>query len=464
MAEALSVVLGGEVAGRITRAGAFAEPVFTYDDDYLVHGRVPLSTRIPIGSGAFRGMQIVPFLEGLVPENGDTRRLWAERLGVENDDAFSLLARMGWDCPGAVQFSNPDELDEMRSRANKVKRSSEADIEERLRTLRDDSAAWALPDEHWSLPGQQEKFALVLRDGRWYTAKGSAATTHIIKPGIGRLHHQALVEYATMRAARDVGLDVATVEFAHFGQEPAIVIERFDRVLVSGEMVRVHQEDFCQAVGVLPERKYEEHNGPSLARLGEVITRHSSDREADHWALAEFAAINYVSGAPDGHAKNISLALWPDDIHVAPLYDLATSFPYEDRSPATRKSAFSIGGRREFGKVMGKHWDRAAADMKVDAAQYRRAVRMMATPFPDAFADALDQTGLPEASHVRERTMPRLQRHIDDLVARLDDPPDPGPKGRRQGQGGTRRGKTTPASNNGSFKTHERGEADVSLD
>lgn len=436
MAEALSVVLDGQVAGRIIRTSAVAEPVFTYTDDYLVHGRVALSTRIPLASGAFRGKQIVPFLEGLVPENGDTRRLWAERLGAESDDAFSLLARMGWDCPGAVQFSHPDELDEMISRASQVELSSVADIEDRLRTLRDDSSSWALPDEHWSLPGQQEKFALVLRDGHWYTAKGSAATTHIIKPGIGRLHHQALVEYATMRAAREVGLDVASVEFTHFGQEAAIVIERFDRVRLDGAVVRVHQEDFCQAVGVLPERKYEEHNGPSLARLGEVITRHSSDREADREALAAFAAINYVSGAPDGHAKNISLALWPDDVHVAPLYDLATSFPYEDRSPATRKSAFSIGGRREFGKVMGKHWDRAAADMKVDAVQYRQMVRAVAEPFPDAFADALNQTGLPEATDVRKRAMARLQRHVDDLIGRLDDPPDPGPQGARRGPGG----------------------------
>ncbi len=174
-----------------------------------------------------------------------------------------LCALNALDIALIARTNEHDEPDASLRQVLALKRS-QREIEERLRALRDDSASWSLPDEHWSLPGQQEKFALVRRNDRWFSATGSAATTHIIKPGIGRMHHQALVEYATMRAAGQVGLDIAHVDFTHFGNEPAIVVERFGRVEVDGEVVRVHQEDFCQAAGRMPNCKYETHDGPGL--------------------------------------------------------------------------------------------------------------------------------------------------------------------------------------------------------
>lgn len=426
MSQSLVVVIGGQVAGHLTRATRLSAPEFTYSEHYLAEGSVPLSVRMPIGPGTYKAKVVVPFLEGLLPENVNTRRAWADRLENGASDAFSLLARMGWDCPGAVQFCTPEELDDMLSRSGEMNPVDDSHIADRLRRLRKDEASWSLPDEHWSLPGQQEKFTLVRRDNRWFEAKGSAATTHIIKPGIGRLLNQAIVEYATMRAAGAAGLDVARVRFAHFEGEAAIVIERFDRLKFRDAVVRLHQEDFCQALSVLPERKYEDQNGPSLARLTDVIAKHSRAPGEDRWALAEFAAINYVAGAPDGHAKNISLALWPQDVHVAPLYDLATAFPYDNAGPTNSRTAFSIGGRRDFGRVLGKHWDRAARTMGVDVEKYRLRVREMAERFPDAFADVLADLSLPEADEIRSRTMPRLEHHAAHIVSRLDDPTDPG--------------------------------------
>lgn len=126
--------------------------------------------------------------------------------------------------------------------------------------LRDNSADWTLPGEHWSLAGQQGEFALarqVRDDGSfgWAEAFGSAPTTHIVKPGIGRLHHQALVEHATMRAAGALGVSVAETEYVEFAGQPAIVVNRFDRVqLTSGVVRRIHQEDFAQASGLLYDK------------------------------------------------------------------------------------------------------------------------------------------------------------------------------------------------------------------
>lgn len=200
------------------------------------------------------------------------------------------------------------------------------EISQRITRLRDHTAEWTRPDEHWSLAGQQEKFALtqlVTLDGRrkgWAEAKGSATTTHIVKPGIGRLHHQALVEHATMRAAAALGVEVARTEFAEFGGQAAPIVERFDRVqLPDGSVQRIHQEDMCQATGRIPENKYEEDGGPTAKDMAQILKAHAHDPSRELLKLADFVLINYAAVAPDGHAKNVSIRILPNgDVRMAP--------------------------------------------------------------------------------------------------------------------------------------------------
>jgi serine/threonine-protein kinase HipA len=423
----LLVVLYGEVIGRIDERSPLAEPEFTYDQDYVHAGSTPLGVRMPVADTTYRGRSVRAFLEGLLPESRSTRSRWGSRLGVDPDDAVGLLAHMGWDCPGAVQFCAPDTLDDIRIRARQLTPVDETHIAERLRSLRtQDEPSWTLPDEHWSLAGQQSKLALTWQPSGWQESHGSAATTHILKPGIGRLHHQALVEHATMRAASALGLDVAHTEFAHFADEPAIVIERYDRLRIDdGSILRIHQEDFCSASGRLPARKYEEHGGPGLPDMARIIEQNVRHREPAMAALGDFAAINYIAGAPDGHAKNISLLLLPGEAKLAPLYDLASGYPYDAADLDLTGVAVSIGGRRKFGQVLGKHWDRAAATLRIPAAQFRDRVRTLAEGFPDAFSDALRAVETPDATAIRQRTATRIATHIEQLIKRLDDPPEP---------------------------------------
>lgn len=420
----LLVVLYGEVVGHVDQLSAVAEPEFVYDATYMESGSTPLGVRLPIADVTYRGKYVRAFLEGLLPEDSNTRASWGTQLGVDPGDTIAVLSQMGWDCPGAVQFCAPDAFEEMKSRAKSVVPVDTAHIAARLRSLRTESEpSWTLPDEHWSLAGQQSKIALRWEPGGWYEAHGSAATSHILKPGIGRLHHQALVEYATMKAARELGLDVARTEFTHFEDEPAIVVERYDRlVLRDGSIRRVHQEDFCSASGRLPARKYEEHGGPTLADMMRIVDQNVHDRRAARTALGDFIAFNYVAGAPDGHSKNISLLLLPGQIEVAPLYDLASSFPYTDSGLRLNTVAVSIGGRRKFGQVLGKHWDRAAQVLGVDASGYRDRVRELAEGFPYAFSDALAAVESPGAEAIRQNSMDRIGTHVKHLVERLDDP------------------------------------------
>jgi serine/threonine-protein kinase HipA len=421
MTERLAVLLYGQVVGWLERTARGALPTFTYDDLYADSGSVPLSLRLPIAATSYSERQVEPYLRGLLPENRETLGRWADRLGVAPDDIFAILAEMGWECPGAVQLCRPEGLGDLLSRSGEYKPVSDADVAERLRELVDEPASWSMPGEHWSLGGQQEKFALALLAGQWHEAHGSAATTHIIKPGIKILHHQALVEHLTMAAASYLGVDVAGSRIVQFGDQWALVVERFDRTIgLDGSVVRVHQEDFCQALGRLPEMKYESRGGPRLADMAGVVRRWSSHREDDLMALADFAAINLVAGAPDGHSKNISLLLAHDGHRrIAPLYDLATGLSY-DRGAVERSIALSIGGERIFSRIRRKQWDKAAVTLGLDPDLLFGRVRGLAEQYPDAFERAVaNAQEIPGADEVGARTLPALREHCKGLVQQL---------------------------------------------
>ena len=417
MSGLLLVVLYGSVAGTLTRPSPLAGPVFTYSSEYLASSTVPLSVRMPARDEPYDARRVAPFLEGILPENPQTRRHWASMLGADSDDPFSLLSKMGWDCPGAVQFCEPDELDEMFDRTSEVVPVRESDIADRLRALRNDDASWAFPDERWSLGGQQGKFALVQVGDGWGWAHGSAPTTHIVKAGIGRLHHQALVEHATMRAAAAVGVRTAPTEYRLFEDQPALIVARYDRVVGPSGALRIHQEDFCSATGRLPARKYEVSGGPTMSDMMRLISASSTDPGADAWALLDFAAVNYVAGAPDGHSKNLSLLLLPGRTSIAPAYDMASGFPYD--FGGVRTVALAIGGRRKLGEVVGKNWDRAAVNLGLSPDEVRARVSRVAQAFPDAYASALSEVGMVGADGIKGRSLDRIARHCRQVVQQL---------------------------------------------
>ncbi|MDX6261415.1 MAG: serine/threonine-protein kinase HipA [Kribbellaceae bacterium] len=421
MAERLAVLLYGQVVGSLDRATRGALPTFSYDDAYVDSGSVPLSLRLPIAPTSYPEHRVEPYLRGLLPENRETLGRWADRLGAAPDDIFAILAERGWECPGAVQFCRYEDVEDLLNRNAEYKPVGDGDIAERLRELIDEPASWAMPDEHWSLGGQQEKFALTLLDGQWHEAHGSAATTHIIKPGIKVLLHQAVVEHLTMAAASEMGVDVAASRIVRFDDQWALVIERFDRIVGGdGAVVRVHQEDFCQALGRLPEAKYESRGGPRLTDMAGVVKKWSSQREDDLMALADFAAINLVAGAPDGHSKNISLLLaHGGQRRTAPLYDLATGLSY-DRGAVDRSVALSIGGERIFSRIRRKQWDKAAGTLGLEPDLLVDRTRGMAERYPDAFERAVANIkDVPGANEVGARTLPALREHCKSLVQQL---------------------------------------------
>ncbi|ADB29908.1 HipA N-terminal domain protein [Kribbella flavida DSM 17836] len=420
MPDRLAVLLYGVVVGQLERADERSPTTFTYAENYVRTGEVALSARLPIASSTWPPSRTEPYLRGLLPENAATLGLWSSRLGTSPDDLFGILAAMGWDCPGAVQFSALDKVDELLSRSGEYELLSEFDIGQRLRDLAVRPASWTMPDEHWSLGGQQEKFALARIDGRWHAAHGSAATTHIVKPGIPVLFHQALVEHATMAAATALGVDVAASQLLRFDDQWAIVVERFDRTPNSdGTVTRIHQEDFCQALGRMPENKYESRGGPGARDMVRLLKRESTVLRDDLLALADFMIVNLVAGAPDGHAKNISLLRSAGRTWVAPLYDLATGLAY-DSDQVERTVALSVGGERHPARIFSEQWDKAAKILGLDRELLRGRVGNLASSFPQAFADALKVLAdVPGAAEVAGRSLPAVQAHCDLLLSRL---------------------------------------------
>lgn len=415
--KSLDVRLYGERIGMVEQ-DAKGRVSFTYDSDAVRGGmRVPLSISMPLGTPTYSPSTIVPFLEGLLPDNEDVREAWGLKFGVSPRNAFALLAHIGRDCAGAVEFLREDELD-LGGSAELV---SDSEIGQRLRDLARDPTGWQVSGEKWSLAGAQSKFTLARsRDGQWTKALGPEPSTHIVKPGISDYRDQALVEHVSMRTAGAVGLRVAKTEYREFDGVAALVVTRFDRRRArDGSIVRVHQEDMCQALAVYPRSKYEASKGPKAADIARVLRDNSTDGEGDVWEFTQALIFNYLIGAPDAHAKNYSVMHAPGLTRITPLYDVASALAYEAKGNSEiDQAAMSIGGQRRFGTVHGRHWDRLARQLKVDDGRLRDEVTRQAGVIPAAFADELE---CQNAAELRDRLMPKLEHLCAATITQLRD-------------------------------------------
>lgn len=344
----LNVLICGRATGVLTQdeRGLMS---FAYLDEY---DGAPLSLSMPVANRTYGQAVVRPYLFGLLPDDERQRRAIAEEYDVRPNNPVALLSHIGLDCPGGVQFCVDQQLEDALACLGHYRQLSEAQIAQKLRAIRDDEdATWMGGEESWSLGGNQGKFALALHDGVWCECLGSAPTTHIFKNGVRGYRLQALDEYVCMRAALACGIPVAQVAYQMFEDEPALVIERYDRaVLAGGAIVRIHQEDVCQALSIMPDQKYTADGGPATA---DVLGLLASTRraEANLAAFTRMLFFNYLVGATDAHAKNYSLLLGgKDDALLAPMYDVASGLAYEGLRRKGRL-AMAIGGENRFGRV-----------------------------------------------------------------------------------------------------------------
>lgn len=363
----LNVLLEGIPIG-VLREDTQGRHTFTYDPSSPSDAQLSLS--MPRRSQPWEGQPVEAYIDGILPDDPSIRQRIARQYGVNARNPFALLTAVGLDCGGGVQFIDAQQ-DINLALQESVRPITENEIGQRLMQITGNrQASWQNIGEHWSLNGAQDKIALRLINGQWYEAEGAAATTHIIKPGIRGLHEQAFNEFLCLKTAKQLGMPVAATEYRMFGTVPAIVSERWDRVALDGVVPsvvrRIHQEDMCQALGVMTSNKYQADGGPSAVDIVRFL-RGNGFPEADVKQFFKALVFNYLIAGSDAHAKNYAV-LEPigKRPRLAPFYDIASLFPY-DTQRRGRKLAMSISGEYSWERIDLRHWQRFAMQLNGEA-------------------------------------------------------------------------------------------------
>lgn len=383
----LVVLVEGREVAELTRTSTGATRL-TYQSSARTPGSTPLSLALPASRASHIGEPVDTFLRGLIPESDRALSAIARRYRIDTSSVMNVLAVIGLDCAGAIQFCRTEDLPALTRRDGSLEPCTDSEIEARLGELElDEGASWTMPGEHWSLGVTQQKFALRRQDGRWYMAHGAEPTTHIVKPGIRQLVAQALAEHVSMEVAHRLGLDVARTSFESFKSADALVVERFDRELTADGVRRRHQEDLCQALGV--QEKYQEFGGPSALEVIRLL-RDAADTAAQaRRNVSRFIdglIYNTVIGAPDAHARNWAVLLEGDSVALAPMYDVATGFGYTVTQGRGRWTSMSVGGSFELDRIDLDAWRRFAGQARVDEGVVLDRVREFSERAPDEFA------------------------------------------------------------------------------
>ena len=386
----LVVLLGGREAGRVRRdrRGRLS---FVYDEDWRnARTAYPLSVSMPVVATEHGHRAIEAFLWGLLPDNEFVLERWARRFHVSPRNPFALISYVGEDCAGAVQLVRPERVDAcLGAESEPVEWLDEYGVAERLRMLRADHSAWRAPRDtgQFSLAGAQPKTALLFEDGRWGVPSGRTPTTHILKPPSGEFDGHAENEHFCLVLARRLGLPAVSSSVMRFEKETAIVIERYDRRHTRHGLVRVHQEDACQALGVPSGRKYENEGGPGARVIIELLRSHSAKPDEDVSTFVDALALNWLMAGTDAHAKNYSLLIAPRGrVRLAPLYDLASALPYDHMDFHKLKLAMKIGRDYRPRDIGAHEWRTLAHNTRLDPASLLVRVAELAERLPDEAA------------------------------------------------------------------------------
>ncbi len=363
----MQVFLNGRLVGILRLAGSGAIS-FAYDQDWLSWAHaMPISLSLPLREEAHRGGPVIAYLENLLPDNQAIRERVAARVHAGGTDAWHMLEKIGRDCVGALQFVSGKMPEVGALEGEPV---SAAQIADMLRNLASAPLGLDADDDfRISIAGAQEKTALLRYDGAWIRPSGLTPTTHILKTQLGvlpagiDLSDSVENEYFCMSFCRAMGMEVAEIEIADFEDVRSLVVTRFDRRWAKdGRLIRLPQEDFCQALTVPPSQKYQMDGGPGISE-GVGLLAASDDPEADQSTFFRTQVLFWLLGATDGHAKNFSIALRPGGFRMTPLYDVLSAQKAVDDGQIRQnrmRLAMAIDGHYRINEVVPRHFLQAA--------------------------------------------------------------------------------------------------------
>ena len=410
----LDVYCFGELAGRLVREDS--QLSFAYESRWIGERRPPLSQALPI-DGTHAADAPRAFFSGLLPE-GEPRRMLARELGISERNDFALLEAVGGDCPGAISLYPAGTTPEAVRPGDDVEWLDEAELERLVYDLPSrPMLADAGGEIRLSLAGAQDKLPVVVDDasGRVGITSGRTPSTHILKTPISRLDGTIANEAYCLLLGRELGIPTVDAVPRHVGSTEFLLVRRYDREHLPNGVRRLHQEDFCQALGVPPERKYEAEDGPSLADCFSLVSRATSVPAQGTLALLDAVGLNFIVGNHDAHGKNFSLLYRPTSVQLAPFYDIVSTVAYR-RHGLSRKMAMKLGGEYRSERVESRHFERFFSAAQLGSGPARRRLRRLATAAPDRarkVRSAMAEDGW------RDDVLDRVIELVEDRSARL---------------------------------------------
>jgi serine/threonine-protein kinase HipA len=366
MARTLDVYFHDDLAGHLVQDYG-GEMVFAYVESWLNRsGAMPLSQSLPLRKKRFTRQECRGFFAGILPE-GSQREIIARNLGISARNDYAMLERIGGECAGAVTFLAHGEA--LPERNFSYRQLSEHSLAAILKELPKRPLLAGEEGIRLSLAGAQDKLAVRIEAGEVCLPLGGAPSTHILKPALERFAGMVFNEAFCMKLAAAAGLPAAAVEAKNVEGIDYLLVERYDRIhrpAPGGEPVleRLHQEDFCQAHGIVSEHKYQKEGGPSLKQCFALLREVSSAPVIDLARLLDAVTYNYLAGNNDAHGKNFSLLYRGAtagnlEIGLAPLYDVVSTVYYPELS---RDMAMKIGGQYSSEKVTAKNFEQLAEE------------------------------------------------------------------------------------------------------
>jgi len=365
MSRKLNVYLCGKKIGVLTES-ELSQISFLYDNENVN----PLSVHLPVCLQEYSHPEAYPYFENLTPE-GEVFEILTKEHKAGNK-TFSILDKFGGDCAGAVAFYETKPVYKENEALLEIPSDKVAEIIDKL--PQDPLLTSIVNPPRLSIAGAQSKFAVYKANEKYYCSNDQYPTTHIIKIINKRFPNLLENEFFCMRLAKNMLFDVPELELKETHGRKYLEIERYDRHIENGIILRIHQEDFCQALGVVSDKKYQVGGGVSLKNCYGVIEEFSSEYFTDVMRFIEWVIFNYLIGNTDSHAKNLSLSHTNSGIRVAPFYDLLSTEIYPQKL-VDHTMAMLINGKGKYDSLKSQDFDALYENLDLNAKNTTKSIK-----------------------------------------------------------------------------------------
>ena len=394
-------------------------PGFKYDPDWIVlRGAFPISISMPLKSERIASDTFLPWAANLLPENEQLRTL-GQILGMARSDVIGLLSAIGGDTAGALSIGQPGRTATVQWRPI----ANPEELEKLIEDLPNKPFLVGEEGVSMSLAGGQTKLAVAVdHAGRICIPMNGSSSTHILKPDTSRLCGSVQNEAFCLTLARRMKIPTSSITTGRAGKRTYLLARRYDRADVGGRWRRLHQEDYCQALGKPPTAKYESNQtgicGPTLKEMFEITRRYMLP--SDIVRLLDLIIFNVLACNTDAHAKNYSIMLRGNGASLAPMYDVMCGEVWEN---VTKKMVQQIGGATQADYLTGRHWQQFASECSLNPRQVLDRVAALAkSVIAEAGMAESEVAAMPAGGHaILYETRQAIERRARAVLGQLQE-------------------------------------------